>query len=46
MGYETLAVDANPNAIGFKHADKYKVINIVDEKTISSLKLLINSTSF
>lgn len=32
MGYETLAVDANPNAIGFKHADKYKVINIVDEK--------------
>ncbi len=32
MGYETLAVDANPDAIGFKHADKYKVINIVDEK--------------
>lgn len=32
MGYETLAVDANSNAIGFKHADKYKVINIVDEK--------------
>jgi len=32
MGYETLAVDANPNAVGFKHADKYKVINIVDEK--------------
>ena len=32
MGYETLAVDADPNAIGFKHADKYKVINIVDEK--------------
>lgn len=32
MGYETLAVDANPNAVGFKHADKYKVINIVDEE--------------
>ena len=32
MGYETLAVDANSNAVGFKHADKYKVINIVDEK--------------
>lgn len=32
MGYLTLAVDADPNAIGFKHADKYKVINIVDEK--------------
>lgn len=32
MGYETLAVDGNPNAAGFKHADKYEVINIVDEK--------------
>ena len=32
MGYETLAVDGNPDAIGFRHADKYKVINIVDEK--------------
>ena len=32
MGYETLAVDGNPDAVGFKHADKYKVINIVDEK--------------
>lgn len=31
MGYETLAVDANPDAIGFKHADKYEVINIVNE---------------
>ena len=32
MGYETIAVDANPASIGFCHADKYKVINIVDEK--------------
>lgn len=32
MGYETLTVDADPDAIGFKHADKYAVINIVDEK--------------
>lgn len=32
MGYETLAVDADPNAIGFNHADKYEVVNIVDEK--------------
>ncbi len=32
MGYETLAVDANPQAIGFKHADKHKVVNIVDER--------------
>jgi biotin carboxylase len=32
MGYFTLAVDADPNAIGFQHADKSAVINIVDEK--------------
>ena len=32
MGYETLAVDADPNAIGFQHADKYKVVNIVDKE--------------
>ena len=32
MGYETLAVDADPNAVGFRYADKYEVINIVDEK--------------
>ena len=32
VGYETLAVDADPNAIGFRFADKYEVINIVDEK--------------
>lgn len=31
MGYETLTVDANPKAVGFSHADKYKVINIIDE---------------
>lgn len=32
MGYETIAVDANPNSVGFGYADKYKVIDIVDEK--------------
>lgn len=32
MGYETLTVDADPNAAGFKHAQKHAVINIVDEK--------------
>lgn len=32
MGYETYAVDADPNAVGFKHADHHSVINIVDEK--------------
>lgn len=32
MGYYTIAVDADPEAVGFKYADKYAVINIVDEK--------------
>lgn len=32
MGYETLAVDADPEAAGFKHAHKHAVIDIVDEK--------------
>lgn len=32
LGYYTLAVDADPNAIGFKYADKHAVINIIDEK--------------
>lgn len=32
MGYQTYAVDANPDAIGFSHATKYAVVNIVDEK--------------
>ncbi len=32
MGYETLAVDADPYAVGFQFADKHEVINIVDEK--------------
>lgn len=32
MGYVTLAVDADPNAVGFSCADKHKVINIIDEK--------------
>lgn len=31
LGYETLTVDADPNAIGFSHAHKHAVINIVDE---------------
>lgn len=32
IGYETLAVDADPNAIGFQYADRHETINIVDEK--------------
>lgn len=31
MRYETLTVDADPNAIGFQYADSHEVINIVDE---------------
>ena len=32
MGYITFAVDANPNAPGFRHTDDHAVINIVDEE--------------
>lgn len=32
LGYRTLAVDADPNAVGFRHADQYEVINIIDEQ--------------
>ena len=32
MGYETLTVDADTNAIGFTHAHKHAVINIIDEE--------------
>ena len=32
MGYETLTVDADSDAIGFSHAHKHAVVNIVDEK--------------
>lgn len=32
MGYYTLAVDADLNAVGFADADEYGVVNIVDEE--------------
>lgn len=32
MGYITLAVDADPDAVGFQYADGHAVINIIDEK--------------
>lgn len=32
MGYEVLAVDADPNAPGLAHAHKHALVNIVDEK--------------
>ena len=31
LGYEVFAVDGNPEAPGFKYADKYAVISIIDE---------------
>ena len=32
MNYVVYTVDADPNAIGFKHADYHDVVNIVDKK--------------
>ena len=32
MGYETIAIDANPNADGFLYAHKHAVIDIVDKE--------------
>jgi two-component system response regulator YcbB len=34
MGYEVLTVDADPKAVGFSHADKYKPINIVEVERV------------
>ena len=31
LGYYTLAVDKNPNATGFRFADEYQVVDIVDQ---------------
>ena len=31
LGYKVLVLDADPNAMGFEHADDYAVIDIVDE---------------
>lgn len=32
LGYYTLAVDANPNAVGFAYADEHGIVNIVDQE--------------
>ena len=32
LGYYTITVDKNPNSIGFKYADEYSIIDIVDQK--------------
>ena len=36
LGYITFALDGNPNAIGFKYADYYACIDIVDAKACLS----------
>lgn len=32
MGYYTIAIDKNPDSIGFKYADKYSTIDIVNQE--------------
>lgn len=32
LGYSTVCVDGNPNAVGFQYADDFKVINITDKE--------------
>lgn len=32
LGYYTYAIDMDPNAVGFKYADEYALINIVDKE--------------
>lgn len=32
LGYRTLAVDADPQAVGFADADAYRIVNIVDKE--------------
>ena len=36
MGYETLAIDGNPNAIGLKNAHKFSVIDITNQEACLS----------
>ena len=42
LGYYTIAIDGNPNAVGFKNADEYKAINIVDESACSEYAKQMN----
>lgn len=32
LGYYVLAIDGNPNAMGFQYADEYETIDIIDEE--------------
>ena len=41
MGYTVLTVDANPNAEGFAYADKYAIINIVDEQACAHEEFVV-----
>lgn len=34
LGYYTLAVDGNPDAVGFADADEYAAVNIVDQEAV------------
>ncbi|MFS0614944.1 ATP-grasp domain-containing protein [Lederbergia ruris] len=31
MGYHTIAIDKNPNSIGFEYADEYNIVDIIDQ---------------
>lgn len=31
MGFYTIAIDKNPNSVGFRYADEYEVVDIVDQ---------------
>lgn len=33
LGYHTIAIDKNPNSIGFTYADEYGIVDIVDQET-------------
>ena len=32
LGYHTITIDKNPDSIGFKYADEYEEIDIVDQE--------------
>src|SRR5699024_10116104 len=32
LGFYTICIDKNPNAVGFKYCDEYKIIDIIDEE--------------
>jgi phosphoribosylaminoimidazole carboxylase (NCAIR synthetase) len=32
MGYYTIAIDKNPNSIGFSYVDEYGIVDIIDQE--------------